>query len=114
MGGWERFPKAPIVEALLDIQVTFPEPVEPARLEGFHESIRDRYPVKEPRVKWTGEFQVGAGSLPGEEAMRTIRGLSEEAAGLLRRVVGWLLVTTDFRRPKTSGGPRVDDGIRLA
>jgi hypothetical protein len=36
----------------------------------------------------------------GEEAMRTLRGLGEEAAVLLRRVAGWLLVTTDFRTPR--------------
>ena len=59
MTAWERFPNAPIVEALLDIQVAFQVPVEPARLGSFHDGIRDRYPIKEGRVKWAGEIQVG-------------------------------------------------------
>ena len=56
---WERFAKAPIAEALLDIQVAFSSPVEPARLLAFHDAIRDRYPKREERVKWHGEIRLG-------------------------------------------------------
>lgn len=68
MATWERFPKAPIAEALLDIRVTFSSPVELARLESFHDTIRDHYPVKQGRVKWHGEIQVAK-----EEVQQAIR-----------------------------------------
>lgn len=58
MGAWERFPKAPITEALLDARVTFSSPVEPARLEAFHDVIRNDYPGKQQRVKWHGQIQL--------------------------------------------------------
>lgn len=59
MTHWEHFPKAPIVEALLDVAVTFSSPVELSRLEAFHEDVRSEYPGKLPRAKWHGEIQVG-------------------------------------------------------
>lgn len=58
MAEWERFPNAPITEALLDIHVTFPSPVELARLESFHEAIREHYPVKQARVRWHGQVRL--------------------------------------------------------
>ena len=58
MDNWEHFSKAPIVEALLDIQVTFASSVPVSRLEAFHETIRQAYPVKHERVQWLGEIQV--------------------------------------------------------
>lgn len=56
---WERFPRAPIAEALLDIQVAFPSPVDPTRLLSFHDSVRERYPKREGRVKWRAQVLVG-------------------------------------------------------
>src|SRR5437870_986367 len=56
---WEVFPKAPIAEAILDIQVQFASPVELARLEAFHDLIRADYPVKTSRVKWQGQIELG-------------------------------------------------------
>lgn len=58
MGTWQRFPNAPIVEALVDISVTFAAPIEPERLAAFQDAIRDRYPIKQSRVRWHGEIQV--------------------------------------------------------
>ena len=58
MPNWERFPQAPITEAILDIAVQFASPVDLARLEAFHELIHDRYPVKRNRVTWQGQVQV--------------------------------------------------------
>lgn len=55
----ERFPNAPISEAILDIVVQFASPVELSRLEAFHDLIRDRYPVKQSRVKWKGQIELG-------------------------------------------------------
>ncbi len=75
MGTWERFAKAPIAEALLDIRVTFSAPVELARLESFHDVIRDNYPVKQGRVKWHGEIQVAK-----EKVQQAIR---REAEGFM-------------------------------
>jgi uncharacterized protein (TIGR04255 family) len=59
MPAWERFPKAPISEAILDIHVQFASPVELARLEAFHDEIRDSYPVKQGRIKWQGQIELG-------------------------------------------------------
>jgi len=58
MPDWERFPKAPISEAILDIEVKFASPVELARLEAFQELIHDRYPMKSNRAKWQGRVEV--------------------------------------------------------
>jgi len=58
---WPRFPNAPIVEAVLDIQASFAHPPEVGRLAMFHEHIRDRYPAMEPRVSWEFDFQVVEG-----------------------------------------------------
>lgn len=63
MPPWERFPNAPITEAILDIQVTYPSPVEPARLEAFQDLIRASYPVKQGRTKWQGEIHLGEGAV---------------------------------------------------
>jgi uncharacterized protein (TIGR04255 family) len=59
MPAWERFRNAPISEAILDIQVQFASPVELARLEAFHAQIRDDYPVKQGRVQWQGQIELG-------------------------------------------------------
>jgi uncharacterized protein (TIGR04255 family) len=58
MSNWERFPDAPITEALLDIQVEFSAPVALEQIDSFHDVIRDAYPTKQSRVKWHGEIQV--------------------------------------------------------
>ena len=60
---WERFPKAPITEAILDIQVRFSSPVEMAHMEAFHDLIRASYPVKQGHTKWQGEIQLNEGSV---------------------------------------------------
>jgi len=58
MPQWERFPKAPISEAILDIAVKFAAPVDLARLEAFQDAIRERYPVKRNRVLWQGQIRL--------------------------------------------------------
>jgi uncharacterized protein (TIGR04255 family) len=58
MPNWERFRNAPIAEAILDIAVQYPVPVELGRLEAFHDQISERYPVKRNRVAWQGQIQV--------------------------------------------------------
>jgi len=49
MPTWERFPNAPITEALLDIRVSLPETISLSNLEGMQEAIKKRYPHKKPR-----------------------------------------------------------------
>jgi uncharacterized protein (TIGR04255 family) len=51
LSSWEHFPKAPIVEAVLDIQVTFSSPVDLSRLEAFQQEIVEHYPIKMRRVR---------------------------------------------------------------
>ena len=58
MSVWERFPRAPIAEAVLDINVRFSAPVELRRLEAFHEGIHDPYPVKQSRIRWEGQIEL--------------------------------------------------------
>lgn len=58
-GFWETFRNAPITEALLDVQVRFASPVDPARLESFHDAIRENYPTKQTRVQWQAALQLG-------------------------------------------------------
>lgn len=60
MTEWPRYPKAPIVEALLDIRVSFLSLIEPARLASFQDAIRDRYPTKEPRIQKQLEIDLTA------------------------------------------------------
>ncbi len=54
------FPNAPITEALLDIRVELPEGIDIARLESFHEHIKDRFPDK----KTHGTFAIGVQLTP--------------------------------------------------
>ncbi len=63
MPDWERFARAPISEAVLDIQVRFTTPVDTARLAEFHRGIEEEYPVREDRVKWHGRIEVGGASV---------------------------------------------------
>lgn len=46
----EQFPRAPILEALLDIQVELPDSVNLGQLQNFQEAIKDRYPSKKLRT----------------------------------------------------------------
>jgi len=69
MDHWERFPNAPIVEALLDIHATFSAPVGLDQLVRFHEPIRDRYPVKQEQVLW--EVQFGAQGAAIQQAVKS-------------------------------------------
>jgi uncharacterized protein (TIGR04255 family) len=58
MSQWPRLPRAPIVEAILDIRARFAVSVEPARLEAFQDAIRERYPIKLGRMSFEAEVRV--------------------------------------------------------
>ena len=45
---------------MIDIQVTFPSPIDLAHLEAFHQTIQEEYPLKQRRVKWHGEIKLQA------------------------------------------------------
>src|SRR2546428_9694505 len=58
MPAWERFPNAPITEALLDIRVRLPETIGLSNLESLQEEIRGRYPGKKPRASSTIRLEM--------------------------------------------------------
>ena len=61
---FERFEKAPITEALLDIRAQLPRKIDLARLETFHDVVKDKYPTKRERVLWQFGFQAQPGATP--------------------------------------------------
>lgn len=52
------FPNAPITEALLDIRVELPGGIDIAKLESFHDNIRERFPEKRQRIAIAGRFEL--------------------------------------------------------
>ena len=54
----EVFPKAPLTEALIDIQVRLPGNVSLADLEKLQDHIRVGYPDKKIRRMWDGTFEM--------------------------------------------------------
>jgi uncharacterized protein (TIGR04255 family) len=59
-----KFPllsKAPISEALLDIRVTLPSSIGLDDMGTFHDSVKDRFPIKKDRVSFQGGFQLEDG-----------------------------------------------------
>lgn len=59
-----KFPllsKAPITEALLDIRVTLPGSIGLDDMGTFHDSVKDRFPIKKDRVSFQGGFQLEDG-----------------------------------------------------
>jgi len=54
----EVFPKAPLTEALIDIQVKLPGNVSLVDLEKLQDHIRVEYPDKKTRRMWEGTFEM--------------------------------------------------------
>jgi len=50
--------KAPISEALIDIQVNLPDGSERDLLDIFCQAIKDRYPIKKERHEFSGQFKM--------------------------------------------------------
>lgn len=61
---YERFEKAPITEAILDIRVQLPNQIDLARLATFQDAVKERYPTKRERVSWQFGFQVKPETAP--------------------------------------------------
>lgn len=62
--GIEKFKKAPITEALLDIRAQLPNQIDLARLATFQDAVKERYPTKRERVSWQFGFQVKPETAP--------------------------------------------------
>lgn len=63
MTEWERFPNAPIVEALLDIRVKLPATVTLDQLARFQDGVRDAYPNRRTHFSWQAGFQMKPGGV---------------------------------------------------
>lgn len=57
-----HYTRAPITEAIIDLQVVFPEGISVARFADIHSHISDRFPIKEPIYTGTGSFIFQPGS----------------------------------------------------
>jgi uncharacterized protein (TIGR04255 family) len=80
----EQLSKAPITEALLDIQVRLPNSVTLERLLETQAAVVDEYPVKEERVTWEAGIKLN------EDAITNIDGSS--------KLEGYLFSSTDKLR----------------
>lgn len=54
-----RYEKAPLVEAIIDIRIEYPNAVTQTELKSFSESVAGRYPKELKRMQGVGEFQMG-------------------------------------------------------
>lgn len=68
MTEWTRFPRAPILEALLDIRVTLPPHVELDRLATVQVRCGDRYPQRRERIMWEAQWTVKGSSMDSAAA----------------------------------------------
>lgn len=86
MTTWEHLPRAPIVEALLDIRVQFSSPPDRQQLEALHEAVAHEYPISEQLIRWESEIQFRA-EPPPEVAVRSApQGFIFRSADRLRAV----------------------------
>ncbi len=53
----ERFARAPIVEAALVVNATMKNQVDQEKLASFQERLESRYPGKQVRMSWSGQWQ---------------------------------------------------------
>ncbi|SRR6266478_2716658 len=60
----EHLPRAPVVEALLDIQVTLPKGVEPDDLAALQQRLGKKYPQKQVRKTWQSELILRPDGVP--------------------------------------------------
>lgn len=68
MTEWTRFPRAPILEALLDIRVILPPNVKLDRLATLQDRCSDRYPQRRERIMWEAQWTVKEGSMESAAA----------------------------------------------
>lgn len=61
---WPHLNRAPIREALIDIQVARPNELDLSVLDGVHGRIKEDYPLKRKRHHWQGHFELKPDSAP--------------------------------------------------
>jgi uncharacterized protein (TIGR04255 family) len=57
---WEVFPKAPIVEAVVDLRAALPSQVSIETLAAFHDRIREDFPHREVQVEYAAQVRISA------------------------------------------------------
>jgi uncharacterized protein (TIGR04255 family) len=70
---WEHFPRAPIVEAVLDLRATLPDGTPVAQLAAFQDSVADEFPKREEQHEIRAQLSV-SGARVSTESSRTPRG----------------------------------------
>ncbi len=60
----ERFPKAPITEALIDLRVEMSDRISVSQLESLHTAIKEGYPDKKARRRWEQRLEFREGKEP--------------------------------------------------
>lgn len=58
MAGYPIYQNAPIIEAILDIQVSLPPNISLEQLRSLHAKIQDRYPEKQERIAFKGSLKL--------------------------------------------------------
>lgn len=71
---YERFPKDPIVEAILALDVAAPTPLDASLIGEFHEAIRTEYPDRAEPLELASQFDFSATgrSMAQSVAQRTV------------------------------------------
>lgn len=77
---WETFPRAPIVEAVVDLRAALPSSVTMETLGALHDRIRGDFPHRETQVELaaTVVFAGGAPAASGQQRPHGFRFLTED------------------------------------
>jgi uncharacterized protein (TIGR04255 family) len=71
---YQILPKAPIIEALIDIRVKGREDLTVEQLDAIYDSISNQYPDKKTRHKWESTFEFKKGEPPISTGTETVDG----------------------------------------
>lgn len=75
---WETFPKAPIVEAVVDLRATLPSSITADTLATIHDRIRGDFPHKESQFAAQVVFSSGSPAASGQQRLHGFRFLTED------------------------------------
>jgi uncharacterized protein (TIGR04255 family) len=78
--GWETFPNAPIVEAVVDLRATLPSGVTADTLAAIHDRIRADFPHRESQFEIAAQvvFSGGSPAASGQQRPHGFRFLTED------------------------------------
>lgn len=65
----EPIPRAPVTEALFDIQVELPQDIRVDTLEQLCDSVQNEYPTKQSRRRFEGRIELKADQVSGSESI---------------------------------------------